>query len=355
MALPAFLVKTTYPKATEWCCEHEPTTIGIESISGFELMLPANCLKEDTMITATVFYFDPPYSFGIDQIQCKLMPHDDDNDTSKSNASEFVLITPIVELQSVCFLLNCNGTSCPRITLPVRCEQPDVMHALDGPNMERNVFILQRKDLNSRWSVVDTNVTVHSDSDGNRLSFCVNGSSYYCGLIKVKSTPKNIHSIHKPNSEINPGSTIRIQQVVNVRTVLEITEHKLVFMKLIFERYGVRSRSDTHPNASKFELQNDIKGTSLFKNGLYDIKIRPGMLTCKPLDKDFDNEWKNIHIDWNDRDEYTVVFQCVLSDNVVTKTNVCQIVVYESGSKETVKMSICSLLVITEYSLGCIE
>lgn len=355
IALPGFPVKTAYPKATKWCGKHEPTTIGIESISGFELTLPANCLKEGIMITATVFYSDPPYNFGIDRIQCKSMLHGHDNDTNKSNASEFALITPIIQLQHIRLQFNCDETLYPRISLPVMCKQSDIVHALDGPNVERNIFILQRKNLHSSWSVVDTNVTVHSDSDGNRLSFCVDDSSYYCGLIKVNFTPQNTHSIYKPNSEIDPCSTIRIQQVVNVRTVLEITKHELVFMKLIFERYGIRSRSDTHQNASEFELQNDITGTTLFKNGFHNIEICPGKLKCKPLDGDFDNEWKNIHIDWNDRDEYTVVFQCMLSDNVVTRTHLCQIVVYEPGSKKTVKMSIRSLLVITEHSLDYIE
>lgn len=244
----------------------------------------------------------------------------------------------------------------PTIKLPILREKISHLKNLQSYNSKSSIHLVNRHDLLSDWNVEEENIILAEENENYHIISSIRyfTNSYCCGAMRKIDELNHPNHTGATNNHNFKDRTVTLQQVINFRVFLEITANGTTFMKLAFERYGYASKIDASESVQRFELLNDLQEVTHFSNGYHKVEFISSYLVHKQIDGG--SNYKDLHIDWNSKDTYTITFPCQISDAKVLPLQLCKIVVYDSDlkGKNTIKMSSFVYLVNSMFTSNCI-
>ncbi|RDD37833.1 hypothetical protein TrispH2_011038 [Trichoplax sp. H2] len=294
-------VMTQYPSEKFLCKANENNIIKMESLPGFELKIPVECLARDTEITITVYFADPPYNYGIQNIKA-------------------TLLSPIIRIEPDRLELIKNSQY-PTLQLPFFHGMESKPSSLIDDEEKNLIQLFSGKNLYAKWST--------DDDIGNPLKrtekacvFQIDHFAYFCAGINHSERPSKNFSAKSPQF-----LSLRLQQQIDFRVFLSVTGKGSAFIEIVITQKGIPYEPKRYKSVEQHELFNDLEDVTCLKNGYYQIKFLSSYLIHNSVDSK--DSIKDIYINWNARNIYSVTYRCQLSDD--EPAELCQIIIQCEG------------------------
>ncbi|RDD37837.1 hypothetical protein TrispH2_011041 [Trichoplax sp. H2] len=296
-------VVTKYPNVKFLCKADKDNIIKMDTLSGFELIIPAKCLQTDTEIMVTVYYADSLYAYGIKNINV-------------------TLLSPIIRIEpnNLQFIIN---DKYPTLQLPVLQSMQLKPTNLPKSEQKNSIQLYHGTSLYIEWSAKNLkNALINIEEDHNL--FKINHCGFFCAVI---NQPKPLFDESAVSSQ--PFVDLTLQQQIDFQVFLSITTKGTAFVDIVITRKGIKYQPNRLKTIKLHELVNDMEDVTRLRNGYYQIKFLSSYLIHNSVDSR--DKIKDICINWNARNSYVISYRCQLSDTVNFPGDLCQIIVQSKG------------------------
>ncbi|RDD40932.1 Nephrocystin-3 [Trichoplax sp. H2] len=313
-----------YPQVSKICRSGQNQVMTLSQVPGLRLQLNSPSMTDNTLITMTVYYADPPYMHN-------LLTQYENNHVGY----QLIPLSPVVRLEPDYCQLESNGNNPVLLQVPIaNTSELCKLLQLDDIN-QIPIRIVCLNDKGSKCKMEKIKYNYKLDKDGRHcLVFAINHLCDYVVYSYIRSSMQFVSKRLYPTYQ---------QQVKVLAYLSEIHSSKhTTHLKLILARINADERAIADQVQTKFKVtQLAASGLEqvILENGPYQIEFRKMDLEC--LNQD--TAMQIISIDWNQKDYYHLDFDCKFINPHMPWFNIARIFLLPIGQQHGLDMKCCFL------------